>query len=149
MRIAFDLDNTLIQCGHEFPLEELAHPLLARFVTHERLRAGTRALFRFCHEQGHETWIYTSSLRPAGQIRRTFSLHGIRLHGIVNQATHESRVRSPATKYPPAFGIDVLIDDSPGVAVEGDRHGFPVILIEPHMVSWVADIKSKLIAIHV
>ena len=46
-------------------------------------------------------------------------LHGIRLDGIVNQARHDREVPARSTKHPPHFGIDLLIDDSEGVRLEG------------------------------
>lgn len=57
-------------------------------------------------------WVYTTSYRSAGYIRRLFWLHGIRLAGVVNQTRHEREVRVRATKYPPQFGIELLVDNS-------------------------------------
>ena len=41
------------------------------------------------------------------------------------------------TKYPPAFGIDVLADDSVAVADEGRRPGYDVIRVDPNDDRWV------------
>ena len=40
MRVAFDLDNTLIRCGHGFPLERPRHNRLVRLLGREGLRQG-------------------------------------------------------------------------------------------------------------
>jgi hypothetical protein len=34
------------------------------------------------------------------------------------------------------FNIDLHVDDLPGVAVEGERHGFEVLVIDPHDEDW-------------
>ena len=71
-RIAFDLDNTLIRCGHDFPLEKPRYPLLARLPGVERLRAGIVGLHRHLRGQNCEIWVYTTSYRSCGLIRRLF-----------------------------------------------------------------------------
>ncbi len=48
------------------------------------------------------------------------------------------------SKYPPAFGIDLLVDDSPGVAIEGQRHGFAVLVVEPTDSEWTVKVSSAL-----
>jgi len=144
MRIAFDLDNTLIRGVHSFALEAPKHRLWARLLGKEALRAGIAELAAHCQHQGHEVWVYTTSYRSAGYIRRLFWLHGIRLAGVVNQARHDREVRVRSTKYPPQFGIDLLIDDSEGVRMEGERYGFAVLVISPADAEWVAKVKARL-----
>jgi hypothetical protein len=61
---------------------------------------------------------------------------GIRLEGVVTLCHHETVVgwRGPS-KFPPAFGIGLHVDDSPGVALEGQEHGFKVVVVrvdDPH-----------------
>ncbi len=80
----------------------------------------------------------------AGYIRWLFWLHGIWLAGVVNQARHAREVRVRSTKYPPQFGIDLLIDDSEGVRIEGERHGFEVLVINPTDADWVAKVQARL-----
>lgn len=41
------------------------------------------------------------------------------------------------SKYPPAFEIDLHIDDSEGVRKEGDIHGFKVLVVNPDDEHWV------------
>jgi hypothetical protein len=114
------------------------HHFLARLLGHEALRAGTVALAEFCRRRGWEVWVYTTSYRSAGYIRRLFWLHGIRLAGVVNQARHDREVTVRSTKYPPQFGIDLLLDDSEGVRLEGERYGFEVLVISSTDADWLA-----------
>ena len=128
MRLAFDLDNTLIRCGTNFPLEKPRWAWLAR----EKLRCGIRPLVAVAQAQGWEVWVDTSSFRGPWYIRWLFWRHGIHLNGVVNQTRHNRRVTVPVSKYPPAFGIDLLVDDSEGVWREGQRYGFRVVVVSPH-----------------
>jgi hypothetical protein len=41
-------------------------------------------------------------------------------------------------------GIDVLVDDSSGVALEGEKHGFRVITIAPFEDHWVDIVRDAL-----
>jgi hypothetical protein len=138
MRIAFDLDNTLIRGAHAFALEKPKYKFLAKLLGGEPLRAGIGELCEYCQAQGWEIWVYTTSYRSAGYIRWLFWLHGIRLAGVVNQARHDREVTVRSTKYPPQFGIDLLLDDAAGVRLEGERYGFEVLLISPTDADWVA-----------
>jgi hypothetical protein len=40
------------------------------------------------------------------------------------------------SKYPPAFGFDVHVDDSRGVGIEGERHGFKTIIVAVDDKNW-------------
>ncbi len=144
MRIAFDLDNTLIRCGYDFPLEKTQRRIWAKFLGDEQLREGVKALTDFCRQRGWEVWVYTTSYRSAWHIRRLFWLHGIRLDGVVNQQRHDREVHIRCTKHPPSFDIDLLIDDSEGVRIEGQRYGFQVLVIAPDDVQWTEKMKMAL-----
>jgi hypothetical protein len=144
MRIAFDLDNTLIRGAYPFALETPKRRFLARLLGKEALRAGIVELAAHCQRQGWEVWVYTTSYRSAGYIRRLFWLHGIGLAGVVNQARHEREVRVRSTKYPPQFGIDLLVDDSEGVRMEGERYGFAVLVVSPTDADWAAKVRARL-----
>ena len=141
MRISFDIDGTLVCPGVEMPAEvgRLPNFIQRRFA--EPLRRGTGSLVHELHRRGHSIWIYTSSGRTPFQIRLWLFLHGIRVDGIVNDDRHRHELavrrfsRLPS-KYPPAFGIDLHVDDSEGVRMEGDEHGFRVIVIQPDDQSW-------------
>jgi hypothetical protein len=154
MRIAFDLDDTLIPCGcaGKFPIERLAPAPLAlvlRPVLGTGMRCGSRALLRELRRRGHDLWVYTTSGRSCGQVRMLFLLQGVPLGGVVNARRHEDLVAAghcpDCSKYPPAFGIDLLIDDATGVALEGLEYGFPVIHIAPEDPDWT---KRVLAAVH-
>ncbi len=147
MRIAFDLDNTFIRCGHDFLLEKPRHPLLAALLGVERLRAGIVELHQHLRSRSCEIWVYTTSYRSSWHIRRLFWQYGLRLDGIVNQQRHNREVTVRSTKYPPQFGIDWLIDDSEGVRLEGQRHGFRVWVVAPEDKQWVQKIKDILLAL--
>lgn len=139
MRIAFDLDDTLI--SPEFPAEEC--PWYRRILLKEKLRRGTKQLFRKLENHGHEIWIYTTSCRSETYISHLFRAYGLKLAGIVNQDRH-NRLNAPSSKYPPAFEIDVLIDDSPGVEQEGRTHGFKTITVLRDNQDWVNDVLKAL-----
>lgn len=148
MRIAFDLDETLVPVEPHLQKERPWGPL--RLLFPEALRPGSRRLLRQLHQDGHELWIYTSSYRKRVYIRTWFRCLGVPLAGVVNQERHERIVRPlrlpahSASKYPPAFGIELLIDDSLGVAEEGRRHGFDVLRIDPLDPDWVDKVRTRI-----
>jgi FMN phosphatase YigB (HAD superfamily) len=48
MRVAFDLDNTLIRNDFAFPLAQARWPILQWLLQTEALRLGVSELFAFC-----------------------------------------------------------------------------------------------------
>ena len=144
MRIAFDLDDTLLATTHDFPIELPFKKIWSYFFKYEPLRKGTFELFSQCKNLNHEIWIYTTSFRNPIYIRRLFWLYNIQIDGIVNQTIHDKNVEQPISKYPPAFDIDILIDNSEGVKIEGERHGFNTIWILPDDENWVENIFKEL-----
>ena len=86
--------------------------------------------------------MYTTSYRSAWRISRLFWLHGIRLDGVVNQQRHDREAQARCTKQPPSFGIDLLIDNSEGVRIEGERHGFRVLVVAPEDAQWVEKVQA-------
>lgn len=142
MRVSFDIDDTLVL--HSFkaaPTERGRFPgLICRWLG-EPLRLGTRALMRRLREQGCSIWIYTSSGRSEFYIRLWLFLYGISVDGVVNDKRHRRELllqnypRLPS-KYPPAFKIDLHVDDSDGVRLEGLEHGFKVVIVNPSDVRW-------------
>lgn len=147
MKIAFDLDNTLIVSTFSFPVELPKRRFWAYFYKYEPLREGTVEIFKFCKQQGWEIWIYTTSFRAVSYIKRLFWLYEIRLDGVVNQAIHNKRANSNSSKYPPSFGIDVIVDDSEGVKIESGKYNFNAIWIQPEDIDWVDKVKSELLAL--
>jgi hypothetical protein len=54
---------------------------------------------------------------------------------------HDATLRRTPNDYPPsknpgAFGIDLHVDDSVGVRMEGEQHGFNVVVVSPDNESW-------------
>jgi len=139
MKISFDLDDTLLMYGDTVATEPRLHLLWRLFVRDEPLRLGARRLVDELRQRGHEIWIYTSSGRRAGWIRWWLRLHCIRVDGVVDGATHAKCFGegSLPTKRPHVFGISLHVDNSRGVAIEGERYGFDVCLVEPSLIEWV------------
>lgn len=136
MRISFDLDDTLI-CDASVPTEQYL-AWWRRWRYPEQLRHGTRSLMTALARRGCRIWIYTSSGRSPQQLKSWFASFGIPLEGVVNLDRHERAVglRGPS-KFPPAFGIDLHVDDSSGVALEGADHQFAVLVVSPEDSEWV------------
>lgn len=69
----------------------------------------------------------------------------VRVATVLNARSHLRAVQKlglePApSKYPPAFGIDLHVDDSPGVALEGERFGFNLLVVQPDDADWAAKV---------
>jgi hypothetical protein len=145
MRISFDNDDTLICHRTGGPFEPIRFPSFFHKWFGGPLRRGTRSLLIELRRRGCSIWIYTTSGRTPFQIRRWLFLHGIRVDGIVNDERHRRNVSNLRfdhlpSKYPPAFGIDLHVDDSEGVRMEGDTHGFRVVLVRPEDEQWTAKV---------
>ena len=90
---------------------------------------------------GCNIWIYTSSVRTPFRIRLWLFLYGIRVDGIINDERHRLELARYAfsrlpSKFPPAFGIDLHVDDSEGVRMEAEEHGFGVVIVHPDDQHW-------------
>lgn len=145
MHISFDLDDTLIPGSRLFETEK--RMWLPRIFGVERIRLGTISLFKELRRQGHHIHIYTTSYRPVSKIRWMFFLYGIPVDRIVNQDVHDRQVnefRGRTSKYPPAFGFDIHVDDLVGVKMEGDKFGFHTIIVDTGNKNWVEDFLEKL-----
>jgi hypothetical protein len=145
MRISLDIDDALVCRAANAPRERSLLPGFIHVHFSEPLRQGTRSLFRALRRRGFSVWIYTTSLRSPLHIRLWMMLHGLRVDGIVNEERHRiemagrkfSRVPS---KYPPAFGIDLHVDDSEGVRIEGEELGFNVVVVRPEDDLWTTTV---------
>lgn len=141
-RVSFDIDDTLI-C-HTGDTESSENGILPEAIHRrlgEPLRHGTYALMRELRRRGCSIWIYTTSGRSPAYIRRWLLMHGIHIDGIVNSERHHHELtrqgmRRPPSKFPPAFGIDLHVDDSEGVRMEGEAHGFQVVVVDPQDRHW-------------
>lgn len=139
MRISFDLDYTLICYGGDVRCEPRIALPLRLLLRDEPLRLGARHLARELRSQGHELWVYTTSSRRRLAVRCWLLAHGISVSRVINADEHDRRFGrgSSPTKRPHAFGIDLHIDDAPGVAVEGRQHGFSVCVVYRKDEAWV------------
>jgi hypothetical protein len=142
MRISFDLDDTLIcrQVGAKYERNRV--PLLLRLWLNETLRLGTRFLIKHLQQSGHEIWIYTTSYRHPFVVKLWLRCYGIKVANVVNQKiydryTQDNKSGNRPSKNPKLFDIDLHIDDSIGVKMEGDRYDFRVLVIEPNDLAWV------------
>ncbi|WP_205504430.1 HAD family hydrolase [Rufibacter psychrotolerans] len=145
MTISFDLDDTLIPGTKRFPTEK--RNLLQKTFGHEKIRLGTVPLVKKLKAEGHQVFVYTTSFRSANYIRLLFLSYGIWLDGIINQRRHDRTLLAEGNKYskfPPAFGIDVHVDDSKGVEMEGQRFGFKTIIVTEVMDLWTDHVLEKL-----
>lgn len=117
MRISFDMDGTLVGCDPSLLTERRVAWFLRPWFD-EPLRQGCLALIRELIRRGCDVWIYTTSDRSPRYLRGWLHLLGVYLGGVVNRAAHGRAVgdgrgfapRAPS-KYPPAFGIDLHLDD--------------------------------------
>jgi FMN phosphatase YigB (HAD superfamily) len=145
MRISFDLDDTLICYQASVPQEPRLSWFLRLFVDDEPLRIGTPELIRQLRQRGWEVWVYTTSNRSSADVRRCLRCHGVRIDGMINQDAHDRHLRRstqdrPPSKNPAAFGINLHVDDSGGVRMEGDQHGFAVVVVTPDDRDWTAKV---------
>jgi hypothetical protein len=144
MKISFDLDDTVV-ANTQFDLER--RTLLQRVFGVEQIRLGTIALFKELRSRGHSICVYTTSYRSVGKIRFMFRTYGIPIDEVINQHVHNNKVkneRMTMSKYPPAFGIDLHVDDSRGVGMEGERYGFNTIIVSVSDKDWVNTVLGKI-----
>lgn len=148
LNVSLDIDDTLV-CGPDVPTEPFV-PFWSRRRYPEPVRAGTRALLRGLTERHCRIWVYTTSRRPPHYLRGWFRSAGFRLAGVINLCEHERIVgcRGPS-KYPPAFGIDLHVDDALGVQIEGVAHGFRVLRVAPDDIDWTASVLQAVEAMRI
>ena len=106
MRIAFDLDNTLIPYADEFPAAR-SLPVPLRWWFREPLRVGAAKLLRELRAYGCDIWIYTTSGRDPTYLKLWFLLLGVPLGGVVNCRKHETLMRGG--KHPTVLQIPARV----------------------------------------
>lgn len=144
MKISFDIDNTLVPYSDEFQVEE--NKSILNLVSKEKLRIGTKSLFRKLEDDKHEIWIYTTSFRPIWKLKLLFSKYGIYPKGFINQNINLKalkRANSQSSKNPKLFGIELHIDDSKGVGIEGERIGFDTVIVDPTNENWTTKVLNE------
>ena len=68
---------------------------------------------------------------------------------MINETRHRRRVKrlgqsyKMLTKFPPAYQIDLLVDDSDAIANEGTRFRYQVLQIQPDDQSWVTKVLAQ------
>lgn len=112
------------------------------------LRQGATRLFAELRARSCEVWIYTTSFREPRSISRWLWAYDCGVDGVVNQQRHDHEHRnhpkgSVPTKNPATFGIQLHVDDSDGVLVEGTKHGFSVVVVSQDDTGWVETILSR------
>lgn len=143
MKISFDLDDTLIPAQKQFATEPMNG--FQRLLGVEPIRLGVIELMRQLKSEGHSICIYISSFRKEFSIRLAFWTYGILLQEVINQSKHDrilKEKRRSYSKYPPAFNIDLHVDDSPGVAIEGVRANFRTVIIEDDNINWMLTVRQ-------
>lgn len=145
MRVSFDLDEVLF-VNPATHLTEPALPFPLRNLYKERLRRGTPELIRSLQQMGYEVWVYTSSFRSEGYIRRLFRCYGVRFDGIINGTRHLNEVQKGHSetlpqKMPSHYRISLHIDDESVVCSMGRQYGFNVYQLDAQDDQW----KEKII----
>ena len=144
MIISFDLDDTLIsKSKFELEKETVIHKLFGI----ESIRIGTIKLFKELRAKNHKIYIYTTSFRSKARIKLMFYSYGIPVDFVINQQKHEIEVTKSGknvSKYPPKFGIDIHVDDSLGVEMEGEKYGFKTIIISEKDKNWTETILNRI-----
>ena len=149
MRVAFDLDDTLIPGRVPFPVYPLPRNPIRRMFCCEPLRTGSVKLIGELQDLGHEVWIYTTSYRHPFRTKLMFRAYGARIRRVINQSEHLRKMAEMndifqhCTKFPPAFGINLLVDECSGVVAESQRFGFEVVQVQPDDPDWAAKVLER------
>lgn len=145
MRVSFDLDEVLFVSPETHKTEpELRFPL--NRIYKERLRLGTPDLIKELQRLGYEVWVYTSSFRSEGYIRRLFHCYGVRFDGIVNGTRHLKEVQGNnkttlPQKLPNRYRISLHIDDEEVICSAASQYGFRAFQLNAQDDDW----KEKII----
>ena len=142
MRISFDMDHTLVPYDIKGRSEADC-----KLFNGDLLRKGAIKLLKELQKE-HELWIYTTSFRGPINLKFSSWLKGIKIKKVVNDDEHRKIIKSyqfhkTPTKYPKHYDIDLHIDDSKGVKMEGDEFGFDVLQIDSLADNWAELILNK------
>lgn len=146
MRISFDLDDTLIP-GSSYNFQTKRRNWFQKITSIEKIRKGTKELFKFLQKREHEVGIYTTSFRSKFKIWFQFLSYRIKPSFIINEKLNRIELKKrniSSSKYPPVFAIYIHVDDSKGIGIEGDRLGFKTIVVDNNAENWVEEIKKNL-----
>jgi hypothetical protein len=155
VKLAFDLDDTLIPARFSFPVQTNPAGFLRRWLCSEPLRLGTVQLFHDLRERGHSIGIYTTSFRSVLATRLMFWANGAPVEWVINQAMHLRRTKAcgkaQATyggKAPSLFDIDVLVDDCDGLLPDEKPRKFHVIRVSPEDLRWTDTVLTVIDQLH-
>ena len=147
MKLAFDLDDTLIPTSVMFKCGVEKGNFSSGEIPRDSLRTGAKELLIEI-SNSHELWIYTTSYRSPESVKMWFNAFGINIFGFINADIHDKHVEGTLyekfTKAPKLFGIDCLIDDSKGVELECEEQGIKCIIVGPSDNNWADRIRSEL-----
>lgn len=85
--------------------------------------------------------------RPTHKIWWTFFLHGVKIDKVINQKTHDKILKEKAknhSKYPPIFNIDIHVDDSKDMEIEGEQHNFKTIIVTETDLTWTDHVLTRI-----
>ncbi len=145
MNISFDLDSTLIPNGNEFTVAYKSR--IAGLFGIENIRKDAPKLIAELQHKGHDIHIYTTSYRSERKIRLYLKYYGIKVCKVINQIENRKVLKEHnkySSKYPPAFGFDVHIDDLEGVGIESETHNFKTIIIKPTNEKWAEKVIKEI-----
>jgi len=131
MKISFDLDDTIIPSTTNFETEPIKN--WQKFLGFEKIRKNSFFVMTELKKHNHQIGIYTTSFRNPFYIRLLFLSYGIPLDFVINQNKHDfilKNNKNKCSKYPPAFNIDLHIDDSDGLAIEAKKFDFKVLILK-------------------
>jgi hypothetical protein len=141
MRISFDIDETIICSGNKVLTEPNCVPWIYRYWYNELLRLGTKRLMEQLITEGWEIALYTTSFRSPSYLQHLLKFYGIKVGLVINQEVHNLAIakynsnRKPS-KLPALFQIDLHVDDSDGVLMEGREYKFDVVIVKPSDINW-------------
>ena len=148
MKISFYIDDTLIAYGDGFATEEQSW--YAKILGVEKLRLGTINLFEELRSRNHSIWLYTTSHRSKWKLWTNFRLHGFQIDGVINQCLNQkvlTAANCTASKNPKLFAIDIHVDDSRGVEIEGQRFGFNTIIVRREDKDWAEKVLNAILKV--
>lgn len=147
MRVSFDLDEVLFVNPKVYEIEEPPRGIAGLFFK-ERLRKGTVELIRELQKRGFEAWVYTSSFRSEGYIKKLFAKYGVTFDGIVNGERHNrevqrGRAQKLPQKMPPYYRISLHIDDEESIIRSGVAFGFRTFRVYEPDDQWVQKVLDE------
>ena len=141
MKIAFDLEGTLIaECG-EFPCEPIA-PLARRLIA-KGVRQGARTLLRELVRNGHYITLYSRSAPSPLALWLWCRANRLPVHRII-VASH--RLGNSARGWPPIQGQELVVDDSPEALAVAWKQGVLGVHVKSYDNDWTLPVRETALA---